>query len=146
MSASSAGQVRVLPKNIFDPIEQAFVFGIADRCRLEVFLGQRLGELLEQLLLIFRQLFRRRHLHGDQQITASSSRYVGHALAANAERPSGLRAGWNRERRFAVERRDLDLAAEGERGEAHRDFAVEIVAVTLEERVLLHMNDDVEIT
>src|SRR5574342_342110 len=111
-SASSAGQVRGLAKNIFDPIEQAFVFGIADRCRLEVLLGQRLGELLEQLFLIFRQLLRRRYLHRDQQITASASRYVGHALAANAERGSGLRARWNRERLFAVERRDLNLAAE----------------------------------
>ena len=39
----------------------------------------------------------------------------------------------------------LDLAAERQRREVQRDFAVQIVAVALEERVLLHVNDDVEI-
>ena len=45
----------------------------------------------------------------------------------------------------AVECRHLDVAAERERGEGHRHLAVEIVAVAPEERVVLHVDDDVEV-
>ena len=45
----------------------------------------------------------------------------------------------------SVERRHADLAAERERREVDRHLAVEVVAVALEERVLLHVDDDVEV-
>ena len=38
-----------------------------------------------------------------------------------------------------------DLAAERERREVHRHLAVQVVAVALEELVILHVHDDVEI-
>ena len=41
--------------------------------------------------------------------------------------------------------RHLDLAAERQRREVHRNLAGEIVAVALEERMLLDADDDVEI-
>ena len=45
----------------------------------------------------------------------------------------------------AVERRHLDLAAERDGGEVHRDLAEQVVAVAAEELVLLHVDDDVEV-
>src|SRR6185503_18910236 len=45
----------------------------------------------------------------------------------------------------AVERRHGDLAAERQRRIGHRHFAKEVVAFALEERMLLHVHDDVEI-
>src|SRR5262245_3230649 len=134
-SASSAGHLRLLAKNIFDPVEQALVFLIANRRPLEMLLGEHLGELFDQLLLMPVQFLRPGHLHGHQQISASASRDVGHSATANAERRSGLRAGRYREGLSAIERRDLNLAAERQRGEGHRNLAVEIVAVALEERM-----------
>src|SRR4030095_2408094 len=141
---SSAGQQR-LSKNVFDAIEQSLIGLIADRRRFELFLGQRFGELLEQLPLLFRKLLRCRDLHGHQEIAAPTPRYIGHALAADAERTSGLRAGWNGERFLAVERGNLNLTTERQRGEVKRDLAVEIVAIPLEERVLLNVNDHVQV-
>ena len=44
-----------------------------------------------------------------------------------------------------LDARHLDLAAERERREVHRNLAREVVAVALEERMLLHLDDDVEI-
>src|SRR5262245_16780824 len=144
MTTSSAGQAR-LPKNIFDPIQETLVFVIADRRRLKVLLRKRFGKLLEQLLLIFCQLLRRRHFHRDHQIAASAPGDVWHPLAADPERRSGLRPRWDRERLPAIEGGDEDFAAERERREVDRDLAVEIVAVTLTERVFLNVNHDVEI-
>ena len=81
----------------------------------------------------------------DEQVAVAAAADVGHAAAANAERRAGLRAGRDRERLVAVERRNPDLAAERERREVQRHFAVQVVAVALEERVLLHVDHDVEI-
>jgi hypothetical protein len=44
----------------------------------------------------------------------------------------------------AVERRHLDLAAERDGREVHRDLAEQVHAVAAEELVLLHVDDDVE--
>ena len=116
-----------------------------DRRRLERLVRQRRRQLFEQLLLLLRQLLRRVDLDRDEQVAVAAAADVGHALAAHAERRAALRACRNRERLVAVERRDLDLAAERERREVQRHLAVQVVAVALEERVLLHVDDDVEI-
>ena len=46
---------------------------------------------------------------------------------------------------LAVERRNLDLATERERGEVEWNLAVQVVPVPLEKRMLLHVDDDVEV-
>ena len=46
---------------------------------------------------------------------------------------------------FAVERRHHDLAAERQRREVDGNLAEEMVAVAAEERVILDMDDDVEV-
>ena len=66
-------------------------------------------------------------------------------LAAQPQRRAGLRALGDLDRLLAVERRHLDLAAERQRREVHRNLAEQIDAVAPEELVLLHVDDDVEI-
>src|SRR6185436_20739811 len=105
----------------------------------------RRRQLFEQLLLLLRQLLRRVDPDRDQQIAVAATADVRHALAAHTERRAALRAGGNRELLIAVERRNLDLASERERGEVEWNLAVQVVAVSLEKRMLLHVHDDVEI-
>jgi hypothetical protein len=68
-----------------------------------------------------------------------------HPAAADAEGLSALCGFGDGEGFLALERRNLDVSAERERGEVERNLAVEIVAFTLKERVLLNVHDDVQI-
>jgi len=56
-----------------------------------------------------------------------------------------LRRGRNLKRFVAVECGNPDLAAERQSGEVERYFAVQVVAVALEEWMILHVDDDVEV-
>src|SRR5207245_6363747 len=58
---------------------------------------------------------------------------------------AGLRLRRNLDFRVAVERRNLDLAAERRGGEADRHFAMQIGAFALEHRMRLQNDDNVEI-
>src|SRR3546814_13607128 len=63
----------------------------------------------------------------------------GHALAAQAELLAGLAAAWNGDAGLAaIQRRHLDLAAEGGRGHRHRHPAMQVLAVAAEQPVRLH--------
>src|SRR6188508_3093976 len=115
---TSAGQV--LPKDVFDLAEDAAVVLVFALLRLYLLLGQRRGQLFEQLLLFLRQFLRRDGLDGHEQVAAAAARHVRHALAAQAERCSGLRALGNLERLVAVNARQLDLGAERERRKRER--------------------------
>src|ERR1041385_5666346 len=142
--SSRAGQD--LPKDVLDAIEDAALIVRLTRRRLEFFLRQGLVELLEHLALLFRQLLRRHDLHGDEQVaTAAAGDDVGHAAAAKAEGRAALRALGNLERLLTLERWDGDVAAERHRRIVHRNLAEQIVAIAVEERVLLHVDDDVEV-
>src|SRR5215831_16314398 len=81
-----------LPEHVLDPIEQIPFVGIGMRPRLEFFLGQRFRQLLEQVPLFFGEFLRRVDLHSCEQIAASASVDVRHALAAQLESGAGLRA------------------------------------------------------
>ena len=71
---------------------------------------------------------------------------VRHAFAAEPEYRAGRGAFRDFQRlRLARDARHLDLAAEGQGREVHRNLAGEIVAVAVKERVLLDADDDVEI-
>ena len=54
-------------------------------------------------------------------------------------------SGGNLDLGVAVERRDLDLAAERRGGEADRHLAMQVAALALEHRVRLQVDDDVEV-
>src|ERR1041385_8695373 len=142
--SSRAGQD--LPKDVLDAIEDAALIVRLTRRRLEFFLRQGLVELLEHLALLFRQLLRRHDLDGDEQVaTAAAGDDVGHAAPAEAEGRAALCPFGNLERLFTLEGRNGDVAAEGHRRIVHGDFAEQIVAVAMEERVVLHMDDNVEV-
>ncbi len=67
------------------------------------------------------------------------------ALAAQAKDLPGLGLGRHLHLGRAVERRDLDLAAEGGLRKADRHLAVQVVAIALKHPVRPEMDDDVEV-
>src|SRR3989454_6057702 len=135
----------LLTKHVFDTVEEiALVLRFVARPRLELLLRERFRQLFEQLALLLRELLRRLHLHGREQIAASASVDVGHPLAAQPQRGAGLRPFGDFDRVHTIQRRHLNLAAERHGREVDRDLAEQIVAVAAEELVLLHVDDDVE--
>src|SRR5580698_2255632 len=108
-------------------------------------LGQRLLELLQDVALLIGQLDRRLDLHVHIQIARDAGAQTLDALAAQTERLARLRAFRHRETCTASERRDFDLATERGRGKRNRHLAMEVVAVTLEHRMLLDMDFDVQV-
>src|SRR6185369_2683026 len=67
------------------------------------------------------------------------------ALAAQAEDPSRLGFAGNLDAGGAIQRRDLDFAAEGCRGEGNRHLAMQIVVITGEDGMRLEVNLDVKV-
>src|SRR5438094_1904579 len=136
-----------LAEHVLDAIEQvALVLGrvVSPRTRLELFFRQDLAELVEQVTLFFRQFFRRQHLHCREQVAAAAPVHIRHPLAAQAQRRPRLRAFRHFDCLGAIERGHLNFAAEGDGREIHRNLAEEIDAVAPEERMLLHVDDDIE--
>src|SRR5262245_43885379 len=83
VASVSAGQSRRSSKDILDLLEQPAI--VCPGRGLEFLRRQQLGELLEELALVARQLARRDRLHRDEQIAAPAARYVRHTLAPHAE-------------------------------------------------------------
>src|SRR5690606_18047868 len=69
----------------------------------------------------------------------------GPALAAHPKGGPCLRPFGDGERLLLVQRRDADLATERQGREVQRHFAVQVVPLALEERMVLHLHHDVEI-
>src|SRR5688572_20826334 len=134
----------VLPEDVLDATEQSLVFLVHGR-RLELLLRQRAGQLFEQLLLLARQLLRRGDLHRDEQVPAPAAGDVGHTAAAQAEHLPALGAFRHFEQLLALERRYPDVAAQCDSWEVERHFAVEVVAVPPEVRMVLHVDDHIQV-
>ena len=81
-----------------------------------------------------------------EQVAPAAPADVGHAAAPQAERRACARPLGHLKRLFTFERRDPDFAPERQRREVQRNLAVQIVAVALEKRMLLHVDDDVQIS
>src|SRR5262245_11888408 len=142
---SIAGQL--LPKHVLHAIEEVpFVLLLLVACaRFELFLRQRFRQLLEQLPLLLVQPVRRLHLHRREHVAVSAAVHVGHPLAAQAERGSGLRPLRNLHLFRTIQCRHQDFSAERHGGEVDWNLAEQVVAVAAEERVLLHVDDNVEV-
>src|SRR5688572_17056477 len=134
-----------LSEDVLDAVEQPLVVLLVGRRRLEFLFRHGRGELLEQFLLLARELLRRRQLHADDQVPPPSPRHVGHPAATQRERGAALRAFRNRVGFLALERRDLDIAAQREGRVVQGDLAEQIVAVALKERMVLDVDDDVQV-
>src|SRR5262249_22556943 len=116
----------------------------ARRVRRDVVAETRL-ERLEQFALTFVELDRRFDHDFADEVADLAAAHVAHALAAQAEQFARLRLGRNLDYRFAAERRHFEFRAERGLGKTDRHLAVEIVALALEDRVLAHVDFDVEI-
>src|SRR5208283_2808586 len=102
-------------------------------------------EVLEQLPLL--RAKRRRHLHVDphELVPVAAAAQRRHAALAQPERRPALRPRRYLQAGPARERRDLDRPAEHRERELDRDLAGKVVALALEELVLLHAEHDVEV-
>src|SRR5262245_49900583 len=105
-----------------------------------------LVELAQQGLLLVGEIHRRFQHDAAEQIAGRSAAHRLHALLAQPEHAPGLGFGWHLEIDVTAERRDFDGAAQRRRREAHGDFARQVAAVALEDRVLAHADLDVEIS
>ena len=134
-----------LSKHVLDAIEQVpFVGSFGVGARLEFFLGQRVSELLEQMALFLGELLRCQPLHRREQIAVPASAELWESFATHAERRPRLTAFRNLQRLGTIERRHLDLAAECQRREVHRNLAEQIHAVAPKELVFLDVNDNIQ--
>src|SRR6187551_10540 len=106
---------------------------------------QRLVELTQELLLAVGEAHRRFHHHLAHEVAGVARANALDALAAKAEHLAGLRFRGHLDLGGAVERRDLDLAAQRCLGEADRHLAMQVVAFALEDGVLLEVDHDVEV-
>src|SRR5205814_3004330 len=74
-----------------------------------------------------------------------ATRQMWHATTAQRHDRSGLRTGSYLDRLLAVERFELHRRTECGCGHRHRDFAVPVIAVAGEQRVLVLADRDVEV-
>ena len=103
-------------------------------------------ELAQQLFLPLGQLDRGLHRQLDIQVALLGAAQHRHTLAAQAELPPRLGAFGDRHLGAAtVQGRHLDGAAQGGGDEADRGAAMQVMAVTLEDRMLGHRQENVEI-
>ena len=92
------------------------------------------------------QLPRDLHFEVDIKI-ASSLRALqhGHAAPSHPEDLLRLGAGWDGQDDFPGQGSDFHLAAQDGRENIHRQVGMQIVPIALEERVLGHIHDEIEI-
>src|SRR4051812_29336969 len=138
---SSAGE---LPKDVFDALEERLL--VVAGILVELFLRQHSVQFLERVLLFFGELLRDRDAGDRVEIAVAAAVDVRHAFAAQLEAGARLRAGRHLHRFASVERRHVDRATQRECRKSHWHLAVEVVFFTMEEWMLLHVHDDIEVT
>src|SRR6185295_15726057 len=108
-------------------------------------LRHALVQLAQELALPVREAHRRLDHDLAQEVAGIARTHALDALAAQAEHLAGLRLDRNLDLGAAVERGNLDLAAQGRLREADRHLAVQVVALALEDAVGLQVHHDVEV-
>src|SRR6266513_489669 len=104
-----------------------------------------LAQLLEQLTLLRRQLVRGPDVDPHVHVAVATFAQTRQALVADPVRHAGLGTGLETQRRLPVRRRHRDVCAQ--RGLRERDAEIvdQIVAVTLEARIVLDVEHGDEI-
>lgn len=97
----------------------------------------RVVKLFEHLLLLAREIDRRFNESVYVQIAVAAAVQMRHTFSAQTEDLARLRAFRNRDARFGSHRRHAHFAAQSGRRKAQRQIGMQIVAVTLENFVLL---------
>src|SRR5262249_28921733 len=132
------GARRPLAEHRFDLLEET----LGERMH---FLARQVRELLQQRALTGAQLAGRLYDDPDDLVTASVSVELGHPATLQAEDLTGLGAGGDLHLGGATQRRDVDLRTERRLREADRHLAHDVVALPHEERVLVDVEQHVEI-
>src|SRR4249919_11154 len=102
-------------------------------------------ELLQQLALFVRQVDRRFHEHLAVQVARRAAAHRTHAAIAHAEHLATLRFGGHAQFDLAAQRRNADRVAQRRLRDAHRYFAMQVVAVALEDLVRAHAHFDEQV-
>src|SRR5688500_18094903 len=102
-------------------------------------------ELAQQLALALGEADRRFDHHVAEKVARHLAAHAADALVLQAKGLAALRFGRHADARRAVERRDLDLAAERRGGDGERHLAMQVVVIALAHRVLLDVHLDVQI-
>src|SRR5215469_16415847 len=108
-------------------------------------LAVELGEFLEQLALPGREAARRFDGDAHKLIAAAVAMEIDDSLTLEPQYFARLRAGGDLEMHLAFEGRDFDLGAEGSLRETDRHLDNHVVVLAHEERMLLDVDDDVEV-
>src|SRR3989338_3801649 len=106
---------------------------------------QRLAELLEQFTLASIEVDWRFHRHPAHQVARATAAHRRHALATQTEQLAGLGAFRDFQLDPAIQGRHFQLATQGRIGEADRHFAIQVLAVALENCVLAHIDHHVQV-
>src|SRR5690606_30316447 len=101
--------------------------------RMRAVAFQRLAELFQQLALTLVEIDRRLHRHPAHQVASTATAHGRNALAAQTEQLAGLGALGNFQLYPAIQSRHFQLTAQCRVGEADRHFAVQVLAVALED-------------
>jgi len=119
---------------LLEPHFRARIFGIVSRVLREQFLGLLADDL------------RKRDLHLNELIAANSpGSQTGNAALTQSEPLAGLRARGNPEQALSVYSRYFNLCAKRRFGYGYWDYAINIVALALEIRVLGNVCDQVQV-
>src|SRR3954451_9119916 len=113
-------------ERVLDFLEEALVL-----VRLD--LGAKgLGQALQQLALLVGNVSRGDDVQAHLQVPATGGPQVGDALAAQPDRPAGLRTHGDAEPAGLVQRRYLDFRSQRRLGDVDRQVEQQIVALAAE--------------
>src|SRR5215831_9224720 len=138
MSISIAGYSA---KNVLDLLEERLLGAVA--VGVDDVGWHRLRQFLEEAPLFLGQFLRYGDARHHVEVAVSAAGDVRHPFTAQLEPRTGRCAGGYLEHLLAIHERYADVAAESEGGKRNRHVAVEVVPLAVEERVLLHVDDDV---
>ena len=106
---------------------------------------QRVTQLFEQLALTAAEVDRGFHRHTAQQVTRTTTAHRRHTLATQAELLASLGAFRNLQLHATIKGRHFQLTTQGGIGVADGHFAVQVLAVALEDLVLTHTDHHVQV-
>lgn len=102
-------------------------------------------QLLQQLFLLLVQAYRCFDDNAAQQITLCAAADRLDAFTTHTEQLTGLGFARNFQFNATIKGRHFDFAAQRRHSEVDRDFAIQVVAFTLENRVLFNLNLNVQV-
>src|SRR6476646_6382748 len=113
--------------------------------RIERYTLLNLVQLLDESSLIVCQAIRRPELHADVEVARTAGVHARQAAAADVKDLAALRSRRSFERRARRHRGHDDVRSEDELSVRNENLGVELLAVTLEARIVGDLEDDVNV-